>query len=86
MGTQRVTGHQLLCYLFCEGWIEAASYIDGSEFGVFAPVVGFEFRALKRKIGLFGIRLRMHRDILARRHGHRSGDQTGNAGNKNVGV
>jgi hypothetical protein len=55
MRAYRVMGHELIRDPFRERRIEAAINIDRREFLVLAQVVYFEFRALKREVGLFGI-------------------------------
>jgi hypothetical protein len=55
MRAYRVMGHELIRDLFRERRIEAAIDIDRREFLVLAQVVYFEFRALKREVGLFGV-------------------------------
>jgi hypothetical protein len=50
-------GHQLPSHLFRKPRIKPTSNIDGRQFLVFAPVVCFEFRALKLEFGLFGVGL-----------------------------
>jgi len=56
--------HQLLRDLFREGRIKPASDVDGHQFRVLAFVVCLEFRALKLKLGLFGVSLRVDRHVL----------------------
>jgi hypothetical protein len=48
-------GHQLLGDPFRERRFEPASDVDGRQFFVLSLVVCFEFCALKRQIGLFGV-------------------------------
>ena len=67
--------HQLPGDLFGESGIEPASDIDRRQFLVLAHVVVFQFPALQLEVGLFGIRLRVHRHVFARGHRHRPGDQ-----------
>lgn len=44
-----------------------------------------EFTGLARKVGLFGVGLRADRDVFACRHGHRPGDEPGEARDQYLG-
>ena len=78
--------HQLPGDLFGESGIEPASDIDRRQFLVLAHVVVFQFPALQLEVGLFGIRLRVHRHVFARGHRHRPGDQAGHPRDHHVAV
>src|ERR1035441_3728222 len=65
MRAQRVVRHQLLGNLFRERRIEPAGDVDCRQLLVFAFIVCFEFRALKIQFSMFGVCLRMDRDVLA---------------------
>ena len=54
------------------------------QFFVFRRRVGLQLLALAGEVGLFGIGLRTDRDIFARRHRHRAGDQAGDARQQDV--
>ena len=84
MGAQRIMCHQLLRDLDCKHWIEAAANIDRSQFLMLTLVVDTKLRTLLFQIGLLGVLLRMHRDVLARGHRHGAGDETGNAGDQHA--
>ena len=77
MGAQGVMSHQLLSHLPGERRLQPASDVDRRQLLALAFVVGLQFRALKLEVGLFGIRLRVHRNVFTRRHGHSAGDQAG---------
>jgi hypothetical protein len=64
-------GHQLLGNLFGELGIEPATNLDRHQFLVLALVVCIQFRAFQLEVGLFGVCLGMHRNILACRHRNR---------------
>src|SRR5205814_105966 len=72
-----VMRHELLGDLLGERGVEATPHVDCRQFSALAFVVCFEFGALSRKIGLLGVRLRMHRDVFTGSHRHRPGDETG---------
>jgi hypothetical protein len=61
-------GHQLVGDLFRERRTQPARDVDGRQFLVLGLVLCLEFRTLTRELGLFGIRLRMNRHILAGGH------------------
>jgi hypothetical protein len=69
----------LRCYASCCRWgdIDLGQFL--LEFGVVR-----EFLSLAGEIGLFGVGLRTDQDILSRRHGHGTGDQTGDAGKRDL--
>jgi hypothetical protein len=50
-----VMGHQLLGDLFCERRFKPASDVDGRQLLMLAPVVRFEFCALKVEFCLFAV-------------------------------
>ena len=79
-------GHQLLGNLFRECRIEPASDVDRHQFLVLALVVCFEFRALKREVGLFGVCLRADRHVLPGSHRHRTSHQASDPGDQDVAV
>ena len=86
MRTQGVMRHELFCDLFGKRVIKAATDIDRCQFPTLACVVHFEFCALALEVGLFGIGLRMHGHILARRHRHGARDQSGDSGDQYAAV
>ena len=69
-----VMGHELVCHLFGERWIQAAANIDCRQFPMLALVVCSQFRSLTREVGLFGICLSVHGHVLTRSHRHSPSD------------
>ena len=58
--------------------------VDLGEFRPLELDVGGQLPALAAEIGLLGVGLRADRDILARRHRHRTCHQPGNAGEQDL--
>jgi hypothetical protein len=67
-----------------EGGVESSRDIDGGQFGVFVFSVIGQFLAFAFQIGPLGVGLGTDGNIFARRHGHRAGDQSGQAGDENA--
>jgi hypothetical protein len=75
MRAYRVVGHELVCDLFRSRGVEAASNVNHRQFLAFALVVCSDMSStLTRKVGLFGVCLRVHGYELTRSHRHRPGD------------
>ena len=80
MRAERIVRHQLIGDLACERLIESAANVDRRELVALALQIGFQLPALALEVRLFGIGLRMHRHVFARRHRHRAGDERSQRG------
>ena len=76
--------HELIGDFLRQHWIESSSDVDRCQFAAFARIVRLEFFALAIEVGLFGIRLRVDRHILARGHRHGAGYQPGDSRHHDV--
>jgi len=70
--------------LFRERGVQAATNVDLGQFFMLTPVVRLEFSDLAINVGMLGVRLGVHRNVLSGSHRHRARDQTGDAGNQYV--
>jgi hypothetical protein len=82
--TYRVARHELVGDLFREIGIEAATNVDLGQFFMLTLVVRPELGDLAFDVGLFGVGLGVHRNVLSRSHRHRARDQTGDARNRYI--
>jgi hypothetical protein len=82
--TYGVASHELVSDLFRESGIQAAINVDFGQFFMLALVVRPEFGDLAFDVGMFGVGLRMHRNVLSRSHRHRASDQTGDPRDQDV--
>ncbi len=83
---ERVVRHQLFGDLARERGVEPSADVDRRELVVLGGVVGLELAALALEVRLLGVRLRMHRHVLAGRHRHRAGDEPCGARDEDRGV
>jgi len=84
MGAERVAGHQLACDLIGKIWLEATAHVDRRQLSLFAGPIGGQFAAFARQVCILDIGLGVDRHILARRHRHCPGSQSGYAGEQDA--
>lgn len=76
MGTDGVMRHQLLSYLSRQLWGQPPIDLDGCQLMLLRQRVRLEFRALARKVGVFGVRLGVNRYVFTSSHRHGPGYQS----------
>ncbi len=84
MGTEGVVSHQLGSHLCSKFRFKSALNIYGGHLGMFAHGIVNQLLSLPIQVGVLGIRLGTHRNILARSHRGCSGDKTGNPCNQDI--
>ena len=71
--------HQLAGDLPRQRRLQPALDVDGGQLTLLCHGVFGKLGSLARQVGLFGVRLRMHRDVFAGRHRHGTRHQPGHA-------
>ncbi len=84
MRGKRVMFHQLVGDLPCQRGIESPLHIDQGQLLPLGVSAFGQFLALALQIGLFRVRLRADRDILAGCHRHRAGDESRDSRDEDV--
>jgi len=80
VGAQRVVRRQLGGYLVRQRGAQPTLPVDGRQLFQLAVRVFVQLALFHRQVGQLGIGLRLHRNILASRHRHRTGHGPGDAG------
>jgi hypothetical protein len=73
MRPQGIVRHHLIVDLLRQRRIKTTSDVDRRQLAVLALIVRLKLPTFKRKVSLFGVRLRVHRNV-AGGHRHRAGD------------
>jgi len=77
--TQGIFCHQLIRYLTRELAGQTTADVNAGKLVVLGRAVLAQFLPLAFEVSVFGIGLRTYRHVFACGHGHRTGDQTGDA-------
>jgi hypothetical protein len=86
MRAQGIMRHELCGNLPGKLHVEASPHVDFSQFVALTGEVDIEFGTLLCQSRGFGVRLRMHGNILSGRHRHCPGDDRSGAADQDIGL